>query len=115
MNSMKWNELRSPDQLDVIREESKSSPVLIFKYSSRCSVSQLALDRLERKWSDQAGAIKPYFLDLIAHREVSNRVADQFEVEHESPQVLLIRNGTVVFDRSHFEIEFGEILAAASN
>ena len=112
---MKWNELRSPDQLDEIREESKSSPVLIFKYSSRCSVSQLALDRLERKWSDRAEAIKPYFLDLLAHREVSKRVADQFDVEHESPQVLLIRNGSAVYDRSHFEIEFGEIVAAAGN
>ena len=115
MNSMKWNELRSPDQLDVIREESKSGPVLIFKHSYRCSISQMAKDRLERKWSEQAGAIKPYFLDLITHRDISNRVADQFDVEHESPQVLLIRNGTAVFDRSHFEIEFGAIVAAANN
>jgi bacillithiol system protein YtxJ len=112
---MKWNELRSPDQLDVIREESKSKPVLIFKHSSRCSISQLTLERLQRKWSVQADAIKPYFLDLIAFREVSNRVADQFSVEHESPQVLLIRNGSAVYDSSHFDIEFGGILAAANN
>ena len=113
--SMKWNELRSPDQLDVIREESNSKPVLIFKHSSRCSISRLALDRLERKWSPEAEGIKPYFLDLISYRDVSNRVADQFSVEHESPQVLLIRNGNAVYDRSHYDIEFGSILAAANN
>lgn len=112
---MKWNELRSPDQLDVIREESKSKPVLIFKHSSRCSVSRLALDRLQRKWDADAGGIKPYFLDLISFRDISNRVADQFSVEHESPQVLLIRNGSVIYDRSHFDIEAGEIIAAAGN
>lgn len=110
---MEWNELVSPDQLDMIREESKKNPVLIFKYSSRCSVSQLALDRLERKWSEKAKDIKPYFLDLITYREVSNRVAAQFEVEHESPQVLLIRDGNAIYDSSHFDIEFGEIVAAA--
>ena len=107
--------MSSPDQLDVIREESKSNPILIFKHSSRCSVSQLALDRLQRKWDAQAGDIKPYILDLIAFREISNRIADQFRVEHESPQVLLIRNGDAIYDRSHFDIEFGDILAAASN
>ena len=112
---MKWNVLSSPDQLDVIREESKSKPVLIFKHSSRCSVSQLTLDRLQRKWGAHAGDIKPYFLDLIAFRDISNRIADQFRVEHESPQVLLIRNGEVIYDRSHYDIEFGGILAAASN
>ena len=112
---MKWNQLSSPDQLDVIREESKSKPVLIFKHSSRCSVSQLTLDRLQRKWGAHAGDIKPYFLDLIAFRDISNRIADQFRVEHESPQVLLIRNGEVIYDRSHYDIEFGGILAAASN
>jgi bacillithiol system protein YtxJ len=115
MISMKWNELKSPDQIDMIREESKSKPVLIFKHSSRCSVSQLTLDRLQRKWSAQASVIKPYFLDLIAFRDISNRVAEQFSVEHESPQVLLIRDGNVIYDRSHFDIDFGGILEAANH
>jgi bacillithiol system protein YtxJ len=112
---MKWNHLNSPAQLDLIREESKSNPVLIFKHSARCSVSRVALDRLERKWGVDADRIKPYFLDLLTYREVSNRVANQFNVEHESPQILLIRNGSAVLDRSHFDIEIGEILAAANN
>jgi bacillithiol system protein YtxJ len=111
---MKWHELKSSDQLDAIREESKANPILIFKYSNRCSVSQVALDRLERKWIDQeASAIKPYFLDLIAFRETSNRIAQQFEVEHESPQVLLIRDGKAIYDRSHFDIDYRSILEAS--
>ncbi len=113
---MTWNELKSTDQVDKIHEESKSNPVLIFKYSKRCSVSQLALDRLERKWSDQeAQGIKPYFLDLIAFRETSNRIAHQFEVEHESPQVLVIKDGRSVYDGSHFDIEYNDILQAAKS
>lgn len=92
MISMNWTELKSPDQLDVIREESNSKPVLIFKHSSRCSISRLALDRLERKWGQEAQGIKPYFLDLISYRDISNHVAHQFDVEHESPQVLLTSN-----------------------
>lgn len=86
---------------------------MIFKHSTRCSVSRMALDRLERKWSPEAGNIKPYFLDLISYREISNRVAAQFNVEHESPQVLVIRNGAAIFDTSHFDIDFGDIVAAA--
>lgn len=107
--------MHSPDQLELIREESKSKPVLIFKHSARCSISRVALDRLERRWSVDADRIKPYFLDLLTYREMSNRVASQFNVEHESPQILLIRNGSAILDRSHFDIEIGEILAAAKN
>ncbi|HTE30777.1 MAG TPA: bacillithiol system redox-active protein YtxJ [Chryseolinea sp.] len=111
---MRWNALKSTDQVDEIREESKSNPVLIFKYSNRCSVSQLALDRLERKWSEEDTAgIKPYFLDLINFREISNRIAHQFEVEHESPQVIVIKDGRSVYDGSHFDIDYGDILQAA--
>jgi bacillithiol system protein YtxJ len=111
---MNWNELKSTAQLDQIREESKTTPVLIFKYSNRCSVSQLALDRFERKWSDEkAGSIKPYFLDLISFREVSNRIALQFKVQHESPQVLLIKNGESVYHGSHFDIDFEQIVAVS--
>jgi len=113
MNNMEWNALKSPDQLEMIREESKSLPVLIFKHSYRCSISRMALDRLERKWQGETAGIKPYFLDLISYREVSNRVADQFKVDHESPQVLLIRNGEAVYDSSHYDIELSKIIAAA--
>jgi bacillithiol system protein YtxJ len=113
---MKWSELRSVHQIDKIREESKESPILIFKYSSRCSVSRMALDRLERNWNDaEMPAVKPYFLDLITYREISNRIADIFDVEHESPQVLIIENEKSVYAQSHMGIRYEEIRDAVKN
>jgi bacillithiol system protein YtxJ len=110
---MEWSELKSQDQLDQIREESKSIPVLIFKHSRRCSISRVALDRLERKWNAaEVGDLKPYFLDLISFPETSDSIASQFEVEHESPQVLIIENGQSVYDQSHFAIDYNQILEA---
>jgi bacillithiol system protein YtxJ len=104
---MKWSELRSAHQIDMIREESKQSPVLIFKYSSRCSISRMAFDRLERSWNESdMQMVKPYFLDLITYRDVSNRIADVFNVEHESPQVLIIENEKSIYDQSHMGIQY---------
>ena len=109
-SKMKWSELRSVNQLDQIREESREKSVLIFKYSSRCSLSQMALDRLERNWKEsEMPHVKPYFLDLISYREISNRIAHEFEVEHESPQILIIENGKSIYDQSHMGINYGQI------
>ena len=113
---MIWTQLRTETQLEKIQEESKTKSILIFKHSSRCSISQLALDRLERKWkSQETSHIKPYFLDLISFRGTSDCVAQKFDVEHESPQVLIIENGKVIYDRSHFDIDYDKILAASRN
>jgi bacillithiol system protein YtxJ len=113
---MKWNELRSVNQIDQILKESKESPVLIFKYSSRCSLSRMALDRLERRWSEtEMTGIKPYFLDLISYRDISNRIAHIFDVEHESPQVLIIENEKAIYDQSHMGIDYQEIKEAVKN
>ena len=108
--TMKWSELRSANQIDIIREESKENPVLIFKYSSRCSISRMALDRLERSWDESdMQMVKPYFLDLIMYRNVSNQIADVFDVEHESPQVLIIDNEKSIYDQSHMGIQYEAI------
>jgi bacillithiol system protein YtxJ len=110
---MKWNELTALDQLQEIRQESTERPVLIFKHSHRCNISRASLDRLERSWNDQEMAhVKPYFLDLLSYREISNQLAEQFNVEHESPQILVIANGKSVLDLSHFAIEYDQIKSA---
>lgn len=107
---MRWSELRSANQIDLIREESKENPVLIFKYSSRCSISRMALDRLERNWNESdMQMVKPYFLDLITYRDVSNQIAHVFEVRHESPQVLVIENEKSILDQSHMGIQYQAI------
>ncbi len=108
--AMNWVPLKTTDQIEAIQQESKEFTVLIFKHSTRCSISQTALDRLERNWNDEEMAtIKPYFLDLISFRDISNHIADFFQIEHESPQVLLIKNGSAFYDSSHFNIDYQKI------
>jgi len=104
---MNWIKLQSETQLEEIREKSASRPQLIFKHSTRCSTSALVKGRLER--AGQPEAIDFYFLDLISFRPVSNKIAETFFVEHESPQVLLIRNGECVYDESHLGITMADI------
>src|SRR5687767_14088915 len=113
---MKWSELSSVDQIDQIRKESTENPILIFKYSSRCSLSRLALDRLERNWQDkEMHGIKSYFLDLITFREISNRIAHEFDVEHASPQILIIDNEKSIYDQSHMGIDYQRIREAVKS
>lgn len=110
MTNMKWNELNEASQLDTIEEESKEKAILIFKHSTRCSISSASLNRLERKWQDGAGAPKPYFLDLIANRPISDEIASRYKIPHESPQVLIIRDGRCSYTTSHFGISFDDIM-----
>lgn len=113
---MKWNNLTRAEELNLLQLESQQAPVIIFKHSTRCSISRAALDRLERQWNEaEMGAVKIYFVDLLSYRDVSNQIAEQFNIEHESPQVLVIRNGQVVFHRSHLGIDYSSIKAATRN
>lgn len=108
---MNWNKLTEENQLEKIKQESFSQPVMILKHSTTCSISATALSRLERAWKDEeAKDLKPYYLDLLRLRPISNKIAQEFGVEHESPQVLIIKNGQSVYDASHFEIRFDEIV-----
>lgn len=108
--NVKWTALTTTNQVENIKAESQTHPVIIFKHSTRCSISKTTLDRLERNWKQEdLTLVKPYFLDLLSYREISTRIAEIFDVEHESPQILIIHNGKSVYDKSHFEIEFTNI------
>ena len=106
---MAWTELTSVNQLEDIKNESQIAPVLIFKHSTTCSISAMALNRMQRNSKHDIPDLKIYYLDLRAHRDVSNTIASMFNVEHESPQVLLIDKGQAVYDRSHGDIDAGAI------
>ncbi|MGJ3236529.1 bacillithiol system redox-active protein YtxJ [Marivirga sp.] len=107
---MNWERLESLDTIDKIIEESKQNPVVIFKHSTSCSISAMALNRLERSWKiEEMSEVKAYYLDLISHRDISNAIADKFGVMHQSPQVLLIKNGACVYDDSHMGISYQEL------
>ncbi|WP_317898857.1 bacillithiol system redox-active protein YtxJ [Aurantibacillus circumpalustris] len=112
---MNWNELSTLNQLEQIDELSKTKPVLILKHSTTCSISRASLGRIERTWSDEnTMAITPYYLDLLAYRNISNKIAQRYGVTHESPQILLIKNGKSVYSESHMAINVAEILEQVS-
>lgn len=100
---MDFIELREKTQLNNIIEDSNSLPMgaLIFKHSTRCSISRMVLDRFRREWKMSATEMSVYYLDLISYRSLSNEISEKFEVIHESPQVLLIKGGRSIYDASH--------------
>lgn len=109
---MNWIELNQEHQLNEIKERSKTRYQLIFKFSNRCSLSNVAKNRLER--GTVPDTIDFYFLDLITYRNVSNKIAEEFSVYHESPQILLIKDGECIYDESHTGIDIKEILQQAA-
>lgn len=104
-----WISLQSIQQVEDIEKRSREIPCIIFKHSSRCSISTVAQYRLEGDWDLPAEAAELYFLDLIAHRDVSNFIAEKFQVYHESPQILVIRDGECTYDASHLDITVDEL------
>lgn len=112
---MLWHKLTDISQLQDILNLSKEShinAVLLFKHSTRCSISSMALSRLESKWIDDE-KIPAYYLDLLNYRDISNEIENLFSVEHASPQVLLIKNESCIYHNSHSGISAVAILEAA--
>lgn len=103
-NKMDWNLLTDLGQLNEIMSLSNESPVAIFKHSTRCSVSRMALKQFENEF-DSSDKVTPYFLDLIAYRDVSNEIAYRFGVQHQSPQLILIKEGKAIYNASHSDID----------
>ncbi len=105
---MHWIHLTDEEQLKSIISKSQMRPQVIFKHSTRCSISAVALQRLQK--SQQPADIDFYFLDLLSNRGLSNKIAEVFKVHHESPQILLIRNSECIFEESHLGISMSEIV-----
>lgn len=104
---MNWITLEQEEQIEQIRVLSGSKAQVIFKHSTRCSISSVVKNRLDK--SEGLPGIDFYYLDLIRYRNISDKVSTDFFVEHESPQILLIRNGECVYDESHSAITMAEI------
>lgn len=103
---IQWKNLDSEYQLESIIEDSYSSPQIIFKHSISCPISSMAKRRLEGAWSID---INPYYLDLINYRAISNAIANQLEVVHQSPQIILLHQGKAIYDESHLDISFSDL------
>ena len=104
---MNWIDLTSIQQLADTKELSKTRPQVIFKHSTRCSISSMAKSRLERSEQPETGDF--YLLDLIKYRLLSDKIAEDFAVQHESPQVLVIKNTACIYEESHSGIQMEEI------
>ncbi|MBQ0117385.1 MAG: bacillithiol system redox-active protein YtxJ [Flavobacterium sp.] len=98
-----WIPLEDIKQLDAIDDASEAKTVLIFKHSTRCIVSKMALKEFNRDFDIQ-GDVDAYFLDLLNHRDISNAIATRYGVEHQSPQLLVLKNRQVVKHTSHSDI-----------
>ena len=112
---MDWINITTESQLEEITSLSFSTSItgiLLFKHSTRCSISSMALNRLERAWTESVERVPAYFLDLITYRAISKKIALLYDVPHESPQVLVIKNDKCIYSASHSEINASVILAS---
>lgn len=107
--NIEWKPLESVLQLESIIAESAQKPALIFKHSTRCGISRMVLKQFEANFALE-NKVTPYFLDLLEHRDVSDAITQEFNVVHQSPQLLLIVEGKSVYDESHGEIDAGKIV-----
>lgn len=99
--TLPWLPLTTEEQLEQIKEASKTKPQLLFKHSTRCGISRMVLSQFEKDFSLTDNQMDIYYLDLLNYRSVSNAIASIFNIVHESPQVLIVKNGEVVAHDSH--------------
>lgn len=106
---MKWEILNSESQLSALLQQ--PGLVAIFKHSTRCSISSMAKNRLEREWNHD---FPIYYLDLIAYRAISDRISERSGVTHQSPQLIVFQNGKVIYHASHTAIDVNAINAESA-
>ena len=107
-SKINWLQLTDISQLDEIEDASNSKLVLIFKHSTRCSISRMALRQFENDFETNENVL-PYYLDLLNHRDISNEIAIKFSVVHQSPQLLIISKEKCIHNTSHSDIDAGVI------
>jgi bacillithiol system protein YtxJ len=103
-----WKQLTDLAELNTIVKESNEKAVVIFKHSTRCGISRMVLKQFENEFHSH-DTITPYFLDLLAHRDISNAIATRFLVAHQSPQMIVIKEGVAVYSASHESIDAAEL------
>jgi bacillithiol system protein YtxJ len=106
-----WIKVQNINELKENIQSNLDKTILIFKHSTRCSISSTALARLERSWQEsETQNILPIYVDLIQFREISSYIAEEYKITHESPQILLLVNNTCIYSESHNGIRYDEIL-----
>lgn len=109
-----WDIINSFEGLENAITSSHQQPVVLFKHSTRCSVSYMAKNSLQRGWSEVEGKARLFYLDLIQYRELSNHIEERFGVQHESPQLIILHEGRVIGHTSHSGVTPSFILGKVS-
>lgn len=99
-----WQALETTQQIEEIAELSRDTPCLVYKHSTSCGISAMAKKRIENDWEFDETVVVPYYLDILAFRNLSHLVAERFQTTHQSPQVLFIKDGKVVLSAAKFDI-----------
>lgn len=99
-----WKSIQSIEDLDQLISESYHSPQIIFKHSTRCNISGFVKNRLQKQDQQSDNGMTIHYLDLIQFRDISNLIAERFDVIHESPQLLVISDGNCTFHTSHLDV-----------
>lgn len=110
--AINWTRLTDSSQIDELITESEDKPILFFKHSTRCSISTMALSRLESNWDLAEDEIEAVYLDLLKFRDLSNELASKFDVIHQSPQLILVKSGEAVYNSSHNNISVRDLKKA---
>jgi bacillithiol system protein YtxJ len=104
ISNVSWTPLTSLSQLEEIKKLSKTAPIAIFKHSTRCGISSMVIKRFEKSFGEDLKNLKVYYLDVLNYRDISDEVGYEFQVMHQSPQLLVIKDGVVVANASHYDI-----------
>ena len=106
---MNWISIETRQDIDNILEQSKQTPCLIFKHSTSCHMSEMSKYIIESEWNLEKEQLKPYCLDILKHKDLAVKIAEQFNEHHQSPQVLLIQGGECFYEESHLSISYEEM------
>lgn len=107
-----WKNLEQVEKLDQLTTDSNHKPVVLFKHSTRCGISQHAMHRLESEWDLDENEVDFYYLDLLRYRDISNEIAAKYKVVHQSPQIIVLKNERVIFHSSHHAISIPSLKKA---
>jgi len=110
--SIKWQSLNRLEQVEAIVQASHKKPQVIFKHSTTCGISAMMKAKFEETWNIENDSIDTHYLDLLTYREISNHIAQASGIYHQSPQMLLFKDGKVLLDASHHSINVEAIKKA---
>lgn len=103
-SNINWIPLTTLEQLAEIKAASKTEPILIFKHSTRCGISRMVIKQFEKMFNEDLKNLKVYYLDLLNYRSISDEVGYQFQIIHQSPQLIVVKEAVAVAHASHYDI-----------